>query len=181
MTPLHPLNPLVHPNKSQSIKTKQTKKTLKILSSHPNTNFNNKKKPLFFLFHVTIKYTLRNWIERIIKKSQVQLIMLDYCIRIAMWASTGTFPDSRMPSSEHLYWFSIGVPLGTVFTETDRINPSKNDFGNLYNNTGNRNTEIEFTEFFWYGSGITPIKTENTEMVKYGNYQKIILKTLITK
>ena len=63
------------------------------------------------------------------------------------------------------------MPLGTVFTEIDRINPSKNDFGNPYNNTENRNTETEYTDFFWFGNGITPIKTENTELPyrKYRN------------
>ena len=63
------------------------------------------------------------------------------------------------------------MPLGTGSTETDRINPSKNGFGNPYNNTRNRNTETEYTEFFWYGSGITSIKTENTELLyrKYRN------------
>lgn len=57
-----------------------------------------------------------------------------------------------------------GVSLGTVFTMTDRINPCENEFGSLYMITGNRNTEIEFTEIFWFGSTITPIKTENTEL-----------------
>ena len=58
----------------------------------------------------------------------------------------------------------LGVSLGMVFTETDQINPSKNGFGNSYMNTENRNTETEYTKFFLFGSGITPLKTENTEL-----------------
>ena len=62
------------------------------------------------------------------------------------------------------------MSFGTIFTETDQINPSKNSFGNSYNNTKNWNTETEYTEFFWYGSGITSIKIENTEL-PYQKYQ----------
>ena len=57
----------------------------------------------------------------------------------------------------------VGVPLGTISTETDQISSSKNGFGNPYNNTGNQNTETEYTDFFWFSSGIIPIKTEKTE------------------
>ena len=67
----------------------------------------------------------------------------------------------------------IGVSLGTVFTETYLINPKKNDFGIIYWNNKNRNTEK-----IWFAFGITPIKieiplyrTENNE--KY-NMQKML-------
>ena len=37
-------------------------------------------------------------------------------------------------------------------------------------NSGNRNTKTEYTECFWFGSSITPIKTENTEL-SYRKYR----------
>ena len=64
------------------------------------------------------------------------------------------------------------MSLGTVLTETDEITPRKNGFDKIYLYTENWLTQTENTNNFWFGFGISCIKTEIV-IYRTQKYQKV--------